>query len=621
MSIISNLFFATLLICSFLGYMLLTQKVIGIRREFVPAFIFSSIACIVYFSGLFGMLFIGSILVMVLGFIAFIIILLEEFRKGMSFSLDFSLFGFFWTVGSLFFFFLLFRSKLTHYDNFSHWGIVVKQMLSTDAFPTAQSNLIDFKNYPLGISSFIYYISRLVGTSQSIMIFAQGILIFSCFYAMFGIISEKKRFLLYAFLGLACATLSFFNMTVRINNLLVDFLLPIYTLAIFAIAYQYRLDPRRAFITALPMIGLLTITKSTGIIFAAIGITFLFYMVFTYAKDTSRRKILFLAFIMFFLAIMPYLGWTWHMKTAFSTVSNKFDFQNMPIEKNAEQIKEILSLFIRSSLDLSTRPAMGILIFNLLSIGAVTFNFFLLKQEWRLWKVLISLNVIVFLYYVGILGLYVFSMPLDEAVRLAGFDRYASSIVVLFVGGLALTATVDIENSFYYKIGQVPDERSFRTVTNKNRYQKGVIICIAIATTLLVSEYNGLSSIIQDYENSLPYKVLTITGDRWYENGLEDDRQYLLYASDQEEQVSNFYMQYIARYHLYAPNVDGISLFYEDNMNNLLSGYDYLMIVESDDNGRNLLSKHYGVTGQEGIYKIVQTEGDVLLLFEGNRSE
>src|SRR5699024_11355539 len=71
------------------------------------------------------------------------IFLREKRTKEIRFSLNPSLFGFFWTVGSLFFFFLLFRSQLIHYDNFSHWGIVVKQMLSTDAFPTAQSNLID----------------------------------------------------------------------------------------------------------------------------------------------------------------------------------------------------------------------------------------------------------------------------------------------------------------------------------------------------------------------------------------------------------------------------------------------------------------------------------------------
>lgn len=621
MTIMFNLFLTLLLIGSFLGYMMLTQKVIGLRREFVPGFVFSSVACIIYFCGLVGILFFGSIVVMVSGLTTFVILLIDRLKKESSFRLSFSLFEFFFVLGCLFFFSLLLRSKLIHYDNFSHWAIVVKQMLSTNAFPTAESNLIDFKNYPLGISSFLYYVCRFVGNYQFVMTFSQGMLIFSCFYAMFGIISEKKRFLLYAFLGLGCASLSLFNITIRINNLLVDFLLPIYTLAIFSMAYQYRAEHLRAFISVLPMAGLLTITKSTGIIFAAIGLIFLFYMMFIYCKDMSRKRVLVSSLITFLVAILPYLGWTWHMKTTFSDVENKFSIQNITTGKTIEQMREITSLFIHSSIDISTRPAIGILIFNLIAIGTVIFNAFVLKKKWNLWKVLLTLDVVLLLYYIGIWGLYIFSMPLDEALWLAGFERYASSIVVLFVGGLMLTATVDIENSFYYKIGQVPDEQAFRNVANKELYQKGVLVCMAIGVTLLLSEYNGISSIILDYDTSLPYKIQVIIGDRWYKNGEEDDNRYLFYAPDKDAQVTNFYMQYVGRYFLYAPNVDGICLFYEENMNNLLGGYDYLIVVESDVHERHLLSKHYGITGQEGIYKIISKDGQVVLVFEGNGEE
>jgi hypothetical protein len=603
-----------------MGYMLLVKKSIGLRLEFVPGFTFSFVACIIYFCGLFGWLLAGSITLLVIGLIIFIVFMTMRIKKESKVQLSFSLFGVFWSVGCLFFFFLLLRGKLTHYDNFSHWAIVVKQMLSTNAFPTAGSTLIDFKNYPLGISSFLYYVCRFAGNYQSIMILAQGILIFSCFYTMFGIISEKKRFLLYAFLGLGCASLSIFNITIRINNLLVDFLLPIYTLAIFAIAYQYRRDPRRALIGVLPLVGLLTIIKSTGIIFAAIGLIYLFYMVITNCKE-SRFRVLVMSFITLIVTILPYLGWEWHMRTAFREVDNKFDLQNMPIEKTTDQIQEITSLFIRSSIDLSTRPAMGILAFNLLAIGAVLINAFVLRKRWKLWKSLIALNVVLLFYYMGIWGLYIFSMPLDEALWLAGFERYASSNVVLFAGSLVLTAAVDMENSFYYKIGQVPQEQAFRSIANKDRYQKGVIICMAIAITLLLSEYNGISSIIKDYESTLPYKIQVITGDRWYKNGKEDENKYLFYASDRESQVTNFYMQYVARYFLYTSKVDGICLFYEDNMNNLLSSYDYLVVVESDFNERYLLRKHYNVTGQEGIYKVINKDGQISLIFEGNREE
>lgn len=616
MQLMISLLLAVVLVLSSLGYMLLAKKTLGFRWEFIPLFVFSSIACMVYFFGLMQMLLVGSVAILVLGILAFIYFLRDKQKEGSGFRLRFSLFGLAFGVGSFLFFSLLLRSNLTHYDNFSHWAIVVKQMLSTDAIPTAASPLIDFKNYPLGISSFIYYICRFAGHYQPVMVSAQGILIFSSFYAMFGIISQKKRFLLYAFLGLGCTCLSLFNITIRISNLLVDFLLPIFTLAIFAAAYQYRRDAKKACILVLPMAGLLTVTKSTGIIFAAIGLAFLLYLLLSHSKGALRRKNLLWVLGASVGSVLPYIAWMWHMKTAFRGVENKFDLQNISTVKTPEQIREIVSLFIQSSTDIATRPAMGILACQFLVIAACVFAAVVLKKQWKLWKALVALDIVLVLYYAGILALYVFSMPLEEAMWLAGFERYASSIVVLFVGGLTLCATVDIENSFYYRIGQVPDERAFKSIETKNHYQKGVLACIAFVVMLLMSEYNGIAFIIGTYDTTLPYKIQAITGDRWYKNGVEDQSKYLFYAPDKEAQVTNYYMQYVARYFLYAPNVDGICLFYEDNMENLLSGYDYLVIAESDANGRYLLNKHYGVSGQEGIYKIANLNGRVQLMQE-----
>jgi hypothetical protein len=185
--------------------------------------------------------------------------------------------------------------------------------------------------------------------------------------------------------------------------------------------------------------------------------------------------------------------------------------------------------------------------------------------------------------------------------------------VVLFAGGLVLCAAIDLERSFHYRIGEVPDYQSFKTVETKGHYQKGIIGCMAVAATILLSEYNGIVSIAQSYDTTLPYKIHAVTGDRWYSGGQEDNNRYLFYASDRDQQVTNYYMQYVGKYFLYAPHVDGIVLFYEDNMDNLLSGYDYLVVVETDLNAKWLLKKHYGIDMQEGIYKITRS-GDQIVL-------
>ena len=48
----------------------------------------------------------------------------------------------------------LIETRFVHYDNFSHWAVVVKYMLATNRIPDAASAIIDFKSYPLGSSSF-----------------------------------------------------------------------------------------------------------------------------------------------------------------------------------------------------------------------------------------------------------------------------------------------------------------------------------------------------------------------------------------------------------------------------------------------------------------------------------
>ncbi|MBT2284945.1 hypothetical protein J7E78_15490 [Paenibacillus polymyxa] len=614
MLIVLHFVMGVLLIFSFLGYMQFVRKALSLRWEFIPVFVFSSIACIVFLSGLAGQLFLGSVIVLIIGLVLYRGSVVGALRQGISFRMSFSIFQFSFLAGTFVFLLVLFQNQLTHYDNFSHWAIVLKQMLSTDAFPTPDSDLIDFKNYPLGTSSFIYYVCRFMGHSQSVMLLAQGLLIFSCFYAMFGIVSEKKRFLLYAFLGLGLSTISFFNLTIRITNLLVDFLLPIYALAILAVVYQYRNEIKKACIIVLPLAGLLTIIKSTGVIFAAIGLIFLVYTWLKHGQKFSWKTALAVVGTICG-ALIPYFGWSWRMATVFQGIDNKFEGTASVIQagKTGEQKWEILTLFLKSSIDITSRPVLGIVLFQLIAIGASVFAVVVLKKKWNLWKALIALDVVLLLYYAGILALYLFSMPLDEAIVLAGFERYASSIVVLFAGGLVLCAAIDLERSFHYRIGEVPDYQSFKTVETKGHYQKGIIGCMAVAATILLSEYNGIVSIAQSYDTTLPYKIHAVTGDRWYPGGQEDNNRYLFYASDRDQQVTNYYMQYVGKYFLYAPHVDGIVLFYEDNMDNLLSGYDYLVVVETDLNAKYLLKKHYGIDMQEGIYKISRS-GDQIVL-------
>ncbi|WP_124067893.1 hypothetical protein [Clostridium sp. E02] len=606
-----------LLICSLSGYLGVVWKKGKIQTEFVPVFVFTTIACVVYFFGLADILWIGSLIVFLLGLVFFFLWVVLLFKRKLVFFIQAPLFLTLFVVGSLPFFYQLLHSTLIHYDNFSHWAIVLKQILSTNAFPDAASELIDFKNYPLGTTSFLYYVCRFAGEDQGIMLAGQGIMIFSCFYALFGIIRQKQRFLLYGFLAAGLLVLSIFNITIRINNLLVDFLLPIVTLVLFAIIYRCKNKLNQACVVVVPIAGFLMIIKNTGVIYAGMG---LMYLVFQWIKNRDKNflKRGLAVGLTIAASLVPFLLWSHHTTVKFRGVENKFETSLNQIAlsgggKNSDEIRQISTLFFQSVFDIHSRPFMGILGFHLAVLAATLIGGVVLKKKWNIWKVLIALDGVLVIYYLGILALYLYSMPLDEAIRLAGFDRYASSIVILFAGGLILCGTVDIEHSFYYQENQMPAYRAFKSVESKGWYQKGVIVCLAVAVILLLSEYNGMDIIRKGTQNTLPYKVCKITGDRWYRNGLVDKNRYLFYASDENSQVTNYYLQYIGKYMLYASQVDGICAFYEDNLIHLLHRYEYLVIVESDVQEKYLLKKHFSVTGETGVYQI-HISGDKVAL-------
>ncbi|MDR1769233.1 MAG: hypothetical protein LBS02_01170 [Hungatella sp.] len=136
---------------------------------------------------------------------------------------------------------------------------------------------------------------------------------------------------------------------------------------------------------------------------------------------------------------------------------------------------------------------------------------------------------------------------------------------------------------------------------------------MALAITILMSEYNGMQTIRRSYKMTLPYKVYQVIGDCWHSGGKVDESRYLFHASDVDSQVTDYYLQYIGKYMLYASNVDGICAFYEDNLVNLLSSYDYLVLVESDGEAKHLLKKYFGVSGVEGIYRIVPSNEGITI--------
>ena len=511
------------------------QKVTKIDYFYIPITTISLITLIVYYCGLIQHLQLSFFVVSVIGVIGWIL-LYKDRKNWKKASKLITYFNFFFILVFLFFMGDLLTTRFQHYDNYSHWATVVKYILLNQNFPNATSKIIEFTNYPLGTASWIYYVCSFLGHQDGIMLIAQGLIIFGAFYAMFGIIEEKKRFLLYAFMGLGLSLLSIINITIRMNNLLVDFLLPILSLACISLIYRYRNKIKKTIFPLILILGLLTIIKSTGVIFATFAICYFVYILLKLNKDKIITKITYL-FTVILGSLIPYIAWTIYQKIVFAGVTSKFDLTNEQIQtivagKTQQQIQEIMQLFIKEVCNVQTRAALIFLLFEVGSIVAYILVRIVLKKKWKLGIALIALNVMTFIYYMGILAMYIYSMPVDEALYLAGFERYASSIIAMFSGAIILCATIDVQDCFYMKIGDKANYKSFKSIETKKYYQMSIVGFVVVCLLIIISEYNGMKYNDTQIPTSTLVRVEKVTGNRWPTDGKIDENRYLLYGSD-----------------------------------------------------------------------------------------
>ena len=593
------------------GYVAFARAYWKITPRASYIFVFSAQALILYFAGLAGVL-VYAAYALFGGGIALLILLLVNKKFKLAYNTS--------SLSSINLAFVVVFGAITaslidtffvHYDNFSHWAVVVKYMLVTDQIPSATSAIIDFKSYPLGISSFLYYVGRIVGNGQGVMLVAQSMLLFASFYAVFGAIRDQKRFLLSALLGLGCASMAYFNISIRINNLLVDFLLPALALAAIGILLVERNRFFTACLAVLPVLGLLTITKNTGVIFAVLGFVFLIYRSIQFQNaDAKLRPFFWGALLTIVLSLVPLILWNVHTSLAFGQDAGKFsyDFQTLSsfsLDKTPEQIAYIVQLFLYTATSLSQLPTIGFVVFNGMALAAYLVARYGFHKKWKLLGTLLLLDLAVVLYYGGILGMYILSMPLDEAMRLAGFDRYASSMILFLIGAVAMRATMDVENSFYYQQGERRDYRAFKSLTSKNIYQAATVLFSLAAGLMLLSELNGMNSIRSEYPETLPARVSALTGDNW--SAPDYDTRYLFYASDENSQVSSYELPYVGRYFLFASQVDAVSDFTDEAFMGQIQTYDKFVILESTPAIQAYMEAHANLPGEIGIYDVAET--------------
>lgn len=345
-------------------------------------------------------------------------------RKGLGFLRDYI------SVSAVFFILVMailaayVNGKIfTGYDNFSHWALVVRRMLETNRYPNFLDTVIFFQEYPLGSSTYIYFFAKLVGKSESIQMLAQAYMIMAAIFPLFTF--AKRNSLLPAAVMLVLVNLLFLYI-IPVVDLLVDMLLPVMGACgmTFAALYCRERDSSWGLFFSSCYMILMVQIKNSGLFFAALAALLILH--FARKNGTYRKSSL--------AAVAPFLStllWHKHCDLVFAGAEKSKhamtaeNFLNGFAEKSKEDIIEIGRSLLRFSV---TYKDVWITVGFCVLVGILIWLF--RKDLRKLYiRIFVLSAVMYFFYQVGMLAMYVFSMPIGEALTLASVERYTKTIL------------------------------------------------------------------------------------------------------------------------------------------------------------------------------------------------
>lgn len=348
--------------------------------------------------------------------------------KGLSFLRNYVSFPYLYLfLFSVIFLVFLHGKKLVHYDNFSHWGLIVKVLLEKNRFPNfLEENYIIFQEYPLGSAVYLYYCMHFSGTisSEWKMMFCQAYLYLAFLMPIFR--NGKKRSGLVFLLVVLFTNFALVVFT-PIVDLLVDRLLALAGMCMLCYVAEHcragKLSVSVSLVTAAFLVANLQI-KNSSIFFVIIACVLILWAGREDRKWAKRISLI-------GIAILAYLLWNQHCKLVYSAPElskHAMNLSNYAVGTSKKSVEDMLAIAKELVYFIVKSKETWAMAISALLTGA--FVACLDKKELPAYcKQLLFVLVCFLAYILGMLGMYVFSMPSGEALTLAGAPRYYMSAV------------------------------------------------------------------------------------------------------------------------------------------------------------------------------------------------
>lgn len=404
-----------------------------IKSDFIPFVTITSVSLIVFMAGILNLMIEATILIVLLAFGT----IYSTFKnKGNWVELRSA--GIYFFVGGMTLFaVLLFGQQLTGYDDFSHWGLVAREMIISNRFPNFSDSIITFQAYPTGTASFIYFVAKIVGTSEGIMLWAQSLILLAGITPLFVYLKNKNLSKSIDLIFYAVFLLFSNN---GIQTLYVDTILTSLSVGTIAIIVYY-LDCKDTQLALMHLFlgnGLLVVTKNSGSLFAIANIVlFLILMQRSKAEKVERSSS--------FLIILPFVLkflWDKHVELVFPAAASSKHSMNLGYfseilgGKTVQDIMQITFQFFIRSLNIMRVDVAIVLFISLFFF----LRMYIAKKNNDLAEMGRSNNMLTLflsfygVYQIGLLLMYILSMPLNEAKVLASYTRYNLTLSVFLLG-------------------------------------------------------------------------------------------------------------------------------------------------------------------------------------------
>lgn len=332
--------------------------------------------------------------------------------------------------------------KFATHDEFSHWGIMIKEIASLNALP-GSSSVIDFIDYPPTTALFMYFFIYSTGFSQSLTYISQAVFALAPLMIFFKNATFKKPISLLAPFAFSAVLMLTFESTFQ--YLLVDYLIGLYAAALIAIIFSDKFDfanqSVKSALVITPCIIATSFIKTSAIFYGVLACCVIVYKVMQANKQSGKRLSNDNIGKLFIVLSSPL--WAWFLlqkntamlfgKSQYASARFALVPENLTSNYNKKPPEFRIAILEDSFLSLFTNKQALCALVALAVCGIIIFLFIKFKKARP--TLLINITIIsaisFFVYYAGYVFSLIFMFPYEELkafnTTTIAISRYVSS--------------------------------------------------------------------------------------------------------------------------------------------------------------------------------------------------